>query len=187
MDDTVFLKSEQPGGLSDIYEIKILICYLLNEISYPLSPEQINYVFQYNNIVNYFSFCHAIKELISTNHIEEQSNPVSGKKLLHLTSLGENTAKTLCSVVGKATRDRIVSTGNQVLEQAKKDRDHRADITRTEDGYLVHMVIHDIGSDLMDLTVFAPDEQTAEAISEKFLADTAKFYQDILDVFYKEQ
>ena len=63
---STFLKNDEPGSLSDIYEIKILICYLLSCIEKPLSKEQVNYVFQFNSIVNYFSFCQALKELIDT-------------------------------------------------------------------------------------------------------------------------
>lgn len=183
---STFLKNDEPGSLSDIYEIKILICYLLSCIEQPLSKEQVNYVFQFNSIVNYFSFCQALKELIDTHHIEEIFSVEDGKKILQLMPMGKNTASTLSGILQKSTRDKIISTAKQVLVSEQQERDHQVSVTKVEDGYMVHLVIHDIGSDLLEMTLFAPDKQAAQQMAERFNQDAVILYRGMLGILQND-
>ena len=183
---STFLKNDEPGSLSDIYEIKILICYLLSCIEQPLSKEQVNYIFQFNSIVNYFSFCQALKELIDTHHIQEKFSAEDGKKILQLMPMGENTATTLSGILQKSTRDKIIATAQQVLASEQQERDHQVSITKVEDGYMVHLVIHDIGSDLLEMTLFAPDKQEAQQMAERFNQDAVMLYRGMLGILQND-
>ena len=61
MNDHVVIPGIGIGGMTDKYEIKILICYLLYSVHAPLSREQLNLIFQEEQLVNYFSFCYALR------------------------------------------------------------------------------------------------------------------------------
>ena len=88
-----YLVDDTPGSISNIYEIKILICRILNEIRTKMTKNQLNAALQLNETVNYFNFCQALKELLKSKHIIEKNN--GDKKYLVLTTIGEETANIL--------------------------------------------------------------------------------------------
>lgn len=163
------------GGLTDKYEIKILICYLLYCIKSPLSREQLNMIFQDEQLVNYFSFCDAFKELVESEHLSATED---GRYALN--PLGEETALRLNRSLPKSLRDNVVNTAIQLMARLKLERENEASIIPYQNGFLVQCVIHDVDFDLMRFELFAPDELQAERIRERFLADPAKVYQTMI-------
>ena len=79
MDFNEYFAGIEPGGLKDTYDIKLLICYLLSTITEPLSPDQLNYIFQSEGLVNYFSYTVALKELLESGHIKETKSELDTK------------------------------------------------------------------------------------------------------------
>ena len=69
MSFNAFVGGIEPGGLTNDFEVKILICFLLKKIEQPLSFDQINEILQKTGFVNYFEFIGAISELQKTEHI----------------------------------------------------------------------------------------------------------------------
>ena len=63
MDHTVVVPGVGRGGMTDKYQVKILICYLMSAVSAPFTADQLNEIFQDTQIVNYFTFCEALDEL----------------------------------------------------------------------------------------------------------------------------
>ena len=93
--EKIYILDDKPGSISNIYEIKILICRILNETNFKITADHINAVFQINELVNYFNFCQSIKELLDSGHILEQNELKNGqeKKYLQLTKIGKEAAE----------------------------------------------------------------------------------------------
>lgn len=181
MEHRVLFQSDEPGGLNDLDDIKILVCYLLHAVGKPLSLAQINYICQFHSLVNYFSLCQAIKELQDTRHLTEQIDATSGETLLSLTDLGAETATALHQLLPRTARDKVASVGHDVAEKAEKQRNIKTSIHKTSDGYQVTFNILDIGTDLMELKLFAPDRTSAEQMVENFINRSIVIYQELLD------
>ena len=115
-----FFAGIEPGGLKDIYEIKILICYLLYSVKEPLSKEQVDVVLQGNHLVNYFSYAAAYRELLESKHISEIEQ--DGKKVLQLNQLGKDTAIALKSNLPLSLKNKVVSAGMEILAEMKMDK-----------------------------------------------------------------
>ena len=84
MDLTNTFAGIEPGGLKDTYDIKLssVTCSTITE---PLSPDQLNYIFQSEGLVNYFSYTVALKELLESGHIKEtKANRTPNMPLLPL-------------------------------------------------------------------------------------------------------
>lgn len=168
------------GGLQDKYEIKILICYLLKSINVPFSKEQLHEVFNQDGLVNYFSFCDALAELITSGHIT--SKKIEFDELYTLNQLGIETSDKLEKSLPSSLRESVVKIAMQLLAATKQARENEVVIAAKANGYSVTCMIHEEGFDLMKLELFVPDLMQAEQIEEIFRKRPSKVYGNIINL-----
>ncbi len=180
MDFEQYFAGIEPGGLVDPYEIKLLVCYLLSSISEPLTPDQLNFVFQSEGLVNYFSYTSALKGLLETGHIEEIEQ--GGEKKYKITPLGLDSSHKLQSSLPRSLKDKVVAVALQLLTRLERKKNVDVSLKHVEDGYLVECRILDVGSDLMKLTMYANNETQAEIIKRNFEKRVDLLYRTILAV-----
>ena len=56
MSYNAFVGGIQPGGLTNDFEVKILVCYLMDKLGTPMSFDQLNEILLGTGFVNYFEF-----------------------------------------------------------------------------------------------------------------------------------
>lgn len=167
------------GPMTDIYEIKILICYLLESIKVSFSRQQMNDIFHGDQIVNYFAYCEAINELVKTGHITAQKEEFD--EIYTINQLGKDTAKHLEYLLPSSLRDNIVESAIKLLAKIKKERENEVKIVGCENGFLLKCTIHDTSYDLMHLEIYVPDQLQAEKMKEQFLLNPACIYQNFIE------
>lgn len=180
MDFDGYFAGIEPGGLKDPYDVKLLICYLLSTISEPLSEEQLNFIFQSEGLVNYFSYTVALKELLESGHIKPVTEQDQTKYAI--TELGQDSSQKLQSSLPRSLRDKVVSTALQLLTRLERRKNVEISLEHVEDGYLVHCRIKDVGSDLLQLTMYANNEIQAKIMKIHFERDTDLLYRTILAI-----
>ena len=180
MDFEHYFAGIEPGGLVDPYEIKLLVCYLLSTISEPLTPDQLNYVFQSEGLVKYFSYTSALKGLLESGHIEETNQ--NGELKYKITPLGLDSAHKLQSSLPRSLKDKVVAIALQLLTKLERKKNVDITLKHVEDGYLVQCRIQDVGSDLMQLTMYANNETQAEIMKLNFEKQIGLLYRTILAV-----
>ncbi len=185
LDFDSFFAGIEPGGLKDIYEIKILICYLLYSMKEPLSKDQLDTVLQGNHLVNYFSYSTAYRELLESRHISEAER--DGKKVLLLNELGKDTAIALKANLPLSLKNKVVSAGMEILSEMKMDKVRQVEVEKIDNGYMVRLVIHDDNLDLLDIKLFAPDEAQVEIIKQQFVGNTVDVYRGIISLLTKDR
>lgn len=168
------------GGVMEKYEIKILICYLLDSVHTPLTREQLNLIFQDDAYVNYFWFCDTLQDLIESEHIRVEEK--DGEETFVLLPLGKETAKRLNRNLPKSLRDNVVESAMRILARLKKERENEATIEPYGNGFWVHCIVHDVDFDLMHIKVYAPDEAQAEMIQKRFMEDPSKVYSGLMHI-----
>lgn len=181
----IYFRDDKPGSFSSISDIKILICYILDEIGEDITNEQLNETFQYSEMVNYFNYCQAISELKKSGHILELEKN-SRISVLELTPLGTETSKELRDFLPPASLDRALKTAKKILIKDKQSQGKQIKIEQTEDGYLVQLKILDTGSDFMDIRLFAPNLKQAEHIAKEFKYKTVDLYRGIISILYND-
>lgn len=184
MDNDVIIPGIGVGGMTEKYEIKILICYLLNSINHPLTWEQFNMIFQENQYVNYFAFCDALKELVQSKHVKIEQEKSEERYVLQ--PLGQETAQRLCHSLPSSLRDNVVQTAMRLLSRLKLEQENEVEIVPYQNGYMVRCIVHDTDFDLMRLEMFAPDEVQAALLKENFLADPSRTYRGIMRLLVEE-
>lgn len=181
MDNNIFTGGVMPGGLTNSLEIKILICYLLDNIDKPLSGEQIAEVVQAEGLANYFEAFHAIEDLFRSNHlkISLRDNDVD---LYSVSDLGRETSQSLTKTVPHAVREKALLSANKMLLNLKKLSENKVCITKASDGYMVECRILDIGSDLLNIQLFAGTMEQAQSVKKNFLDNPASVYKAVLEI-----
>lgn len=167
------------GPITDISQIKILICYLLNSIDIKLTQAQIYGIFNENSLISYFSLCETMTSLLETGHIsivEEKDC-----EYYELNSLGVKTSQELESTLPQSLRDIVITTAIKTTARIKIERENKVVINRNKNGYMVDCTVIAGDFDVMTLSLYAPDMNQAEKIKEHFFKDPIKLYQNIIN------
>lgn len=181
MSDSVFLEGVRPGGLTSALEIKILICYLLSNVSDSLSAEQISEVVQAEGIANYFETFNALKDLIKSGHLVV-SKTVEDIDFYTVSDLGRSSADSLQSSVPPSVKEKAIRSTEKMLDMIQKLKENQVEIKKVSDGYIVQLKILDIGSDLMDLSLFVGTKEEADKVRKNYLDNPTAVYKAVLEV-----
>lgn len=185
MSQDTYILDTRPGSLCNLSDIKILICYILDQIEDKLTKEQLNSVFQENEMVNYFNYCQAVFELKNSGHIVENKRE-NRPPILSLTPLGAETARELHSSLPSTALHRALRTTQKMLKEEKLLQGKQININKVDDGYIVQLKILDTGSDLLDIRLFAPDLKQAEQIADEFRYKTTDVYRGLLAILQND-
>lgn len=181
LDLNAFTAGVEPGGLTHGYEIKILVCYLLREISDGMTFTQINDALLHRGLVNYFELANALSDLVESKHLTcEDCDGSQEDTIYQLTALGEETAETFSPTLPASVKEKAISCARHQILRKKIASSNHANIRKEEDGYIVDMTICDIGSDLLSLSLFMPTEHEAEQVRQHFLSDPLLTYKGVL-------
>ena len=181
MNFNAFVGGIEPGGLTNDFEVKILICFLLKKIEQPLSFDQVNEILQKTGFVNYFEFVEAVSELQKTEHVLLTTDE-NGQEVFQLSEIGEAMAQTFHHTLPLTVREKTVESARELIQMQKQLEETEVRYHAVDDGYILTMKLKDIGSDLMDLSVFVPSEDECVEIRERIYADPLLLYKTVLSV-----
>lgn len=165
----------EPGGLRDVNEIKILICYLLKNSSRPLSFDNLNEILQQDGLVNYFEFGQSLHELLLSGHVDLSSE--SGQELYRITRLGAGTADMFERRLPRSVREKAERASVRLLARLKIESENKVLITRDESGWRVECRVLDGADELLNIRLLVPSPGQAEAVRRQFLEDPAAVYR----------
>lgn len=174
-----YLLDETPGSLSNIYEIKILICHILNEID-KVTENQVCSALLISEMVNYFNFCQAMKELKEKKQIIEYE--FEEKKQIHLTSMGRQVLNSLKDEMSKNVMEKAVVNVKNFLEEERQNKNKKVRIEEKSDGYSVKLVLEEVESNLLDLELFCPNLKIAENVKKQMKLKTTEIYAAIISI-----
>jgi len=172
----------KPDQIYTIHETKVLMCYLIHQLERPLTQELLRNVMVHGGIVDYFIFHDALQALVDAgNLIEETDGPDDNNKIYSLTDYGVQTAEELKDSILWQVKEKAIRITNEIFDKMRRDSQEEISCEKTDDGYMVRCVIHDIGSDLMDLKLYVPDKATADKIRFGFDGRTTDLYRMIIN------
>lgn len=165
--------------VKDTDSAKLLICYLLYKIEKLIESEQLYDIAVGSGIINYFCYNDAIEALLKNETIAEEFND-SGKLCYVDTEKGIIYARTFKTYVPKSKRERIIKTAMKYLAKIKIDNEVKVEYIKLSKGYHVHFRCLDIGEDLLDMKIFAPDLTQAHFLGERIMRNPVGFYAKIV-------
>jgi hypothetical protein len=166
------------GGLRTSQEIKLLICYLLENLEKPLSKIQINEIMQGQGLANYFEVNQSLDELIMANTVFVKQ--IEDQNMLFVTEKVYGAAMMLASDLPKTVREKAVNAAVKMQTNARRRRENKIDVEKLDNGYHVTFTISDKEDVLMSLTVYVADITQVETIKQGFLNDPVGLYSGII-------
>lgn len=163
-----------PGGLKETYEVKILVCYLLNALDAPLSRENITELCTGGGLTDYFTLSTALSELEAGDQLREEAGRLT------LTPRGRETAENLKQALPSSLRDNIVRQGMELLSRLRRQNEVSTKILPDGKGFRVVCSVHEGDLDFFTLTFYAPDREQAQIISKNFTARSTEIYRDLV-------
>lgn len=166
-----------PGGLRNIQEIKILICYIFDKIDKPLSQEDITSVLRADETANYFDVSQAFSQMVSQGNLkasEEDDN------YYVITSTGRMISEELSGSLPLTVKEKSLKTTEEYLKRLKSEKENTVSIVRTDKGYMVNCKISGGEFNMLELGVYAPDLNAASIIKDNFYKKPDEIYKNLL-------
>lgn len=172
-----------PGGLRDIQEIKILICYIFDKLNIPLRKADITAILQIYALANYFEISQAFSQMVLNNNLSvstEDSNyytiTPSGKMISE--ELGDNLPLTV--------RENALKSANAYLKRLKTEEENTVNIKKTPFGYTVNCKVSGGEFNMLEIKLYAPDITAATVIKNNFYKMPEKIYETVVSMLTKE-
>ena len=173
-----FMAGVEPGGLTNVQEIRILLCYMLHTVGAPIPRDALTDIITAGGMANYFDTEDAIEDLIRLQHLVQTED-----KLVATTVTGNQIGESLGVRIPYTLRERSVKAALQLLKRREVEKNNKADIRKLEEGgYEVVCTVMDGERALLSVALRVSDPWQAEQIKEQFLSDPALLYRSNLAV-----
>lgn len=184
MESKTFSAGVMPGGLTSKHEIKLLICYIMDNIKTPINKSDIVVVLQNYGFANYFEASEAFSEMISSGNIEESPFDKDG---YILTEQGKIIVKEISESLPIVVRNKALIITKSYLERAKNEEENKVIIRENNYGFDVTFIISGGPFEMLRLTLYAPNMECANTLKDNFYKNPDKIYDKILSLFTDEE
>ena len=168
--EPAFTAGVRPGGLTDETQIRILVCYIVENFS-PVSQQELQETLWSEQLVNYFELFAAVAELVHLGHLRESEDGY------HITASGSMAANDLTTAVPRSVRDRAMNAMLKFRARQKKLAQNRADVRPYGKEYQLRCKTEDMGQTILDMTLTFPDLELAEHARELFIENADAVFQ----------
>ena len=164
--------------LNSVHDVKVLLCYLLEKLKYPVTESQLYEIALDSQVINYFFYTEALGSLLENGSVRKVSR--DGETYIELEEKGRFGADYFNETIPYYFRKQLLKTALYYFARLRRESETDIEIVPTGNGCEVKCTVKDTGFDLMRLTLYAPDEDQARLIREKIMLDPAGFYSMVI-------
>ena len=158
---------------------KLIILYMLDKVSFPLSNAQLSEFILEKEYTDYFTVQTALSELNETGFL--RMSTVRNTSLYHITEEGRKTLYYFQNRISSDIRDEIDAFLEEHSYELRNEISTPADFYRTESGeYAARCRVLEKDSVLIDLTLTVPVREQAEAICSHWRDKSQALYASII-------
>lgn len=162
-----------------IFDNKIIILYILENSSKPLTIEQISKLCAEFDDITYFDICAYIDELKNNYYIEESLE--EGTHIYSLTALGSTTLDELLELIPGVNLYNLKKLVSKNMNEVKTEYTVDTNILPIkEEEYKVSCYIKDGIDELINITMYAGTKEQAKKIAKNWSVNSDKIYNTIL-------
>lgn len=170
---------------SNVFDNKIIVLYILNNSSKPLSIDQIIKLCEEFDDLTYFDIYTYIQELKQSNFIDELLE--NGIMTYFATELGKNTLKELLELVPGVNIHNIKKSFNKKIVEVQKDFSVDTSIhPLRDDKFKVSCYIKEGNDELINISVYATSKDQAKNISKTWTEKFDTIYSKLLELLISE-
>ncbi len=165
-------------------ENKLLLLYILEQFSIPLTNTQITEFVLQNDYLNYFSLQQYLIELVSSQLLEYKKNNKNNYYIL--TEKGKATLKYFKNRIPDALIDEIHQSVSEKKQSLLKKMNITADFSRKkENEYIINLKAMKNNIVLFQLKLSAYSNEQAKKICEKWKNEAPYLYENIIQLLSK--
>ncbi len=175
--DAIFMG---PGGVPSRAEIKILICYILNEITAPVPEADLTQLMHYEGIANYFDCEEAISELLKNGVIKEET------KGFVITQKGKEILPELETAVSLSIREKTLKIVLKMMARKKREEETDIEVLEENGKYSVSFKINEQNKEILNLRLGNLSKDSVEFIKNRVMQDPSYVYAGIIELLTDE-
>lgn len=157
------------GALKNATDVKIFILFLLNNVRYPLTLDEITELVTADGFVESFDFTACFSELLEHEHITKGIE--DGKEMYMITPKGMETSANLEDSLLSSLRKHSLHSATRYLSLRRRKASVTAEVTPQADGrYTVSCCASAEGAELASFSLTIASSEVAEQIRKTFLA-----------------
>ena len=175
-----FMQNVKTGGPATIFDIKVMLCYLLNSLNKPISAEDLLNVMMSEELVNYFEYESAMAELVKGGQVEKFVSD-SEEEFYQISKNGAALVVDLESSLAMSLKSRVVAAAIKVLTFKQNAEENNVEVTAAEGGgYNLTLEVPGEPQPLCKLQLYFPERLQAEMARDGFLTNPTLVYASIL-------
>lgn len=165
---------------NDLNSVKILICYLLNNLESEIKSDELYDIAVDSGIINYFYYNEAIDELLFNDTIYSDVDG-DGCTCFSLSEKGQLFVKDFSTYVQLSFRNRLMYAAMQYKAKKLQNASLSLDYEENSDGCSVICSISDGSKNLIEMKLLTQNRTQAELIGERISDNPSAFYQDFIE------
>lgn len=152
------------GFIHDMMDVKVLILYVMDKVSYPVTVQQIYELCYQDECLSYFDVCTAVPEMVNSGHLRELENAC-----YEITEKGRADGSLTQDSIAFTVRQRAENAVARFNRQIRRSSFVKTQIIQRESGdFSVIMALDDELGNLMTLELLAPNQRQAVRLGRLF-------------------
>lgn len=168
------------GNSKKLAENKLILLYIIEKISIPVSNLQITKLIMENNLMNYFFLQQYLNEMSEDKFLYNEIE--NGKTYYTITSLGKNTLKYLDYLIPPGVKSRIDIKTKNITQKIRNETFIAADfIPESENKYMVSCSVREDDFTLIELKIAVGNRNDARNICDNWKNHSHQIYGEIIN------
>ena len=174
------------GNNKEMAENKIILLYIINKISLPISNLHITKLVLENKYMNYFFLQQFLNELCENGFLNKVMS--EEKEFYNITESGKQTLSYFLNMIPFGIKAQIDSSSLQLRKDIKNETLITADFTpKSENEFIVSCKVHEDNFSLIDLEVTVGSKADARFICDNWKRYSQNIYPEIIESLTKKR
>lgn len=162
---------------------KLIILYMLDRVSFPLTKAQVGDFIQEKDYTNFFTIQQVISELIDTNLITAKS--IRNRTHLAITNEGRETLHYFENRISDAIKSDVDGYFSEKEFDLRNEVSVQGDYYKSTSGeYEAHLLAKERGITMVDITLSVPAEEMAASICDNWQKKNQAIYQYLVSQLF---
>ena len=171
------------GFLHDKLDVKVLILFILARIETPLDVDQIYEVAYQDDSLNYFVLAESVHELKDTGHLDVDENGC-----YTITEKGRKQGGYVEDSLAVPVVEKVTAAIHDKIDQLYRESLLTTEASQDENGHWVATLNYrEDNKPLMTVSLLAPNENHARAMTENMRKNVAPLYKAAMDAATDEE
>jgi hypothetical protein len=168
---------EEHGFIREKLDIKILILFVLSNLSGRIDPETLADLCLFDTAVGYFDYIECLDELTETDHVENDGDGYI------ITEKGRKNAEAVSSSLPYSVRSKALRLIEPVDERLRREAMIRTSHSMENNICTVSLSMADSQGEILEMKFICADEEQAGRIKKKFRREAERIYGRIIELF----